>query len=168
MCLVLKVLERVDETVDFSTVSAAVPGTGLPSDYYSVRWLGLISAPYSEIFTFKTVTLSSSGQARAPPAARASVAPVRAGDTWPRWALAVPRRAYQLAKRLTCRPAGLRAQTGTEGVRLWLSGEKVGDRTPRLAPPACWTTCLDKSASCPACMTRDGHASRAQKRRVST
>lgn len=76
--LAFPVKERVDATVDFSCTQA-VPGTGLPADYFSVRWRGLVRPPYSETFTFKTVTSSSNGQ------------------------------------------------TGVEGVRVWLSGQKVDE-----------------------------------------
>jgi len=46
------VLTRTDPTVNFTWASS--PGTGVPSDQFSVRWTGQVEALYSEVYTFYT------------------------------------------------------------------------------------------------------------------
>ena len=46
----LPVLNRVDATIDFDWTAGAP--TGLPANGFSVRWVGELSAPYSETYTF--------------------------------------------------------------------------------------------------------------------
>ena len=60
--LAFPVYERIDETIDFS-FTQRVPGAPvlMPPDFFSVRWRGFVRPPTSETWTFKTVTMSSSG-----------------------------------------------------------------------------------------------------------
>jgi hypothetical protein len=51
--LTTKVLARVDSNVDFQWGTAS-PGTGVPSDNFSVRWLGQVSPRYGGSVTFHT------------------------------------------------------------------------------------------------------------------
>ena len=51
-------LARVDATVDFDWASNA-PGTGVSTNYFSVRWMGQVEAPATGSYTF--VTLSDNG-----------------------------------------------------------------------------------------------------------
>ncbi len=46
-------LQRTDATINFNWGKGS-PGSGLPSDNFSVRWTGLVKAPTSETYTFCT------------------------------------------------------------------------------------------------------------------
>ncbi|GGF26768.1 hypothetical protein GCM10011383_42890 [Hymenobacter cavernae] len=48
-------LQRVDASVDFRWGKGA-PATGLPTDYFSVRWEGLLAAPSTGSYTFAVLT----------------------------------------------------------------------------------------------------------------
>jgi alpha-tubulin suppressor-like RCC1 family protein len=47
------VLTRVDPLINF-TWTARTPGPGVPSENYSVRWIGRVLPQYSEVYTFYT------------------------------------------------------------------------------------------------------------------
>jgi hypothetical protein len=46
------VLTHIDAAVNFNWLDS--PGTGVPSDQFSVRWTGQVEALYSEVYTFYT------------------------------------------------------------------------------------------------------------------
>ena len=49
------VLMRVDPNIDFDW-AAGSPGAGLPADLFSVRWTGLLTPRFSELYTFYTAS----------------------------------------------------------------------------------------------------------------
>src|SRR5664279_1401369 len=47
-------LARIDAAINFNWADS--PGTGVPSDQFSVRWTGQVEALYSEVYTFYTLS----------------------------------------------------------------------------------------------------------------